>query len=131
MQYFTQRWATPTLKLELTPELAIFFIGVEVNFNRNAVELERDLRVYRVELEWSSTEMEWSCCLFSNSISWHKRRTKEIFDIKGCTCPLQITYIDAVHSLTITVESLCVYNRHTKEMRQRERERIKKNICLI
>ena len=56
-----------------------------------------------------------------------KRRTKEIFDMKRCTCHLQIIYIESLHLLTITVESLCMYNRHTKEMRKR----IKKNICLI
>ena len=47
-----QRWATPT------PELATFFIGVGVDFNRNGVELKRDPRIYGVELGGS-------CCLFA------------------------------------------------------------------
>ena len=102
-----QRWATPTL------ELSIFFIGI-------GVKLERDIRIYGVEL-----------LPFCNSISCHKRRTIEIFDTNRCTCHLQIICIESLHLLTITVESLSMYNRHTKETRKRERERIKKNICLI
>ena len=98
---FQQRWTTPTLELELTLESSIlFFIEVEVDFNRNGVEL----------------------LSFCNSISCHKRRMTEIFDMKRCTCHLQIIYIEFLHLLTITVESLCLHNRYTKETRKRERE---------
>ena len=50
----SQRWATLTMKLSM------FFIGDGVNFNRNGVELEWDLRIYRVEFEWN-------CCLFATT----------------------------------------------------------------
>ena len=93
-EYCSQRWAIPT------PKLAIFFNGVQRKWSGVAVFLQ----------------------LQHKSISCRERRKKEIFDINRCICHLQRIYIKAVHLLTINVESLCMYNRHTKETRKRERE---------
>ena len=41
-----------------------FFNGVGVEFNRNGAGLERDLRIYGVELEWS-------CCLLATLAQVH------------------------------------------------------------
>ena len=81
--------------MTMSPNLMLnLHIRVGVDFN---IELEQNLRIYGVEL-----------LSFWNSISYYQRIMTEIFDMKRCTCYLQIIYIEAVY---LFVESLCDIKR--------------------